>query len=116
MQGLYRKYVWNAEERGVNLENPKVQLNGYNLDQILGGNTSKTGNVVSHNSILALSAVYRAVSIKSGFFASMPFQVFKRTENGRILSDHPAAKLLSRKPNNKLSKAIYMDKIGRAHV
>lgn len=110
LQGLFKKYVWNTEERGVNLENPKVSLNGYNLDQILGGNTSKTGNVVSHNSILALSAVYRAVSIKSGFFASMPFQVFKRTENGRILSDHPAAKLLSRKPNNKLSKAIFMDR------
>ena len=110
LQKFYKRFIWNTEERGVNLENPKIPINGFTLDQILGGNVSSTGNTVSHNSILALSAVYRAVAIKSGFFASMPFQVFEKTENGRKLADHPAAKLLNSRPNNKLSKAIYMDR------
>lgn len=111
LQRFYKKYIWNTESRAVNLENPKVPLNGYTLDQILGANmTSGSGRSVSHSGLLTLSAVYRAVNIKAGFISATPFQVFEKTDNGRKLADHPSARLLSSKPNNKVSKVVFFDR------
>lgn len=112
LQQFFNKYVWNTEERAVNLENPKTPLNGWSLDQVLGGNISGSGRSISYNSALTLSAVYRAVAIKSGFISSMPFQVFRSLPNGdRVLEkDHPVSYLLSRKPNDKVSKVIFFDR------
>lgn len=108
-QEFFNKYIW--ETRAVNLENPKTPLNGFTLDQVLGGNISGTGRSISENSALTLSAVYRAVAIKSGFISSLPFQVFVKTERGREVADnHPLTKLLSRTPNAKMSKVIYFDR------
>lgn len=111
LQELFNKYVWNTESRYVNLENPKVPINGWSLDQALGGNISGTGRSISVNGALTLSAVYRAVAIKAGFISSLPFQVFRKTAKGRELAtDHPASYLLSRRPNDKVSKAIFFDR------
>lgn len=111
VQKFFNKFVWNTEQRYVNLENPKVPINGWTLDQALGGNISGTGRSISTNAALTLSAVYRAVAIKAGFISSLPFQVFRKTDTGRVLDNtHPASYLLSRKPNNKQSKAIYFDR------
>lgn len=113
LQNLWKTYVWNTESRSVNLENPKTVISGHALDQILGGNISGTGRPISHEGILTLSAVYRAVAIKAGLISSLPFQVFKKSDKGRILlsdKDHPTARLLSKAPNNKMNKVIYMDR------
>lgn len=110
-QKVFNKLVWNTEARYVNLENPKVPINGWTLDQALGGNISGTGRSISANGALTLSAVYRAVAIKAGFISSLPFQVFRKTDKGRELdTTHPASYLLSRRPNNKLSKTVYFDR------
>lgn len=115
LQEFFNRYIWNFngsnETRYVNLEDPKQIISGYTLDQILGGNISGTGRSISVNSALTLSAVYRAVAIKAGFISSLPFQVFRKTDNGRELDlTHPASYLLSRKPNDKLSKTVYFDR------
>jgi len=114
MQGKFQKFfnefVWNTESRAVNLENPKQPISGWALDQILGGNISGTGRSISENGALTLSAVYRAVAIKSGFISALPFQVFQKTSSGRILAEHPASTLLSKAPNNKMSKVIFFDR------
>ena len=111
LQELFNKFIWNTESRYVNLENPKVPINGWSLDQALGGNISGTGRSISVNGALTLSAVYRAVAIKAGFISSLPFQVFRKTAKGRELAtDHPASYLLSRRPNDKVSKAIFFDR------
>ena len=107
-QDFVNKYIW--ETRSVNLENPKTPINGFTLDQVLGGNISGTGRSISENGALTLSAVYRAVAIKSGFISSLPFQVFVKTDKGREIADHPLTKLLSRSPNDKMSKVIYFDR------
>lgn len=110
IQELFYKYIWDT--RSVNLENPKTPLNGFSLDQVFGGNISGSGRSISYGSALTLSAIYRAVSIKSGFISSMPFQVFRTLPNGdRVIEkDHPVSYLLSRKPNNKASKVLYFDR------
>jgi len=109
-QTWFNNTIWNTEKRYVNLENPKQIISGWALDQALGGNISGTGRSISEHGALTLSAVYRAVAIKSGFLSSLPFQVFKKTSNGRVLADHPVAKLLSRQPNAKMTKNIYFDR------
>lgn len=111
VQKFFNKLIWNTERRYVNLENPKVPINGWTLDQALGGNISGTGRSISANAALTLSAVYRAVAIKAGFISSLPFQVFRKTDKGReLVTDHPASYLLSRKPNDKLSKTVFFDR------
>lgn len=109
-QTWFNENIWETQKRYVNLENPKTPLSGWALDQVLGGNISGNGRTISEQGALTLSAVYRAVSIKSGFISSLPFQVFKKTNNGRVLADHPVAKLLSRQPNAKMTKNIYFDR------
>lgn len=110
LQAFLKKWIWNPDSRAVNLENPKVPINGFTLDQILGGNISGTGRSISKDGALTLSAVYRAVNIKAGFISALPFQVFKKTDSGRILADHPAARLLNSKPNDKVSKVVFFDR------
>lgn len=113
LQEFFNRYIWNlsGESRYVNLEDPKQPISGWALDQVLGGNISGTGRAISVNNALTLSAVYRAVAIKAGFISSLPFQVFRKTEKGRELDlTHPASYLLSRKPNNKISKSVYFDR------
>ena len=109
-QEWFNRTIWDTERRAVNLENPKQVISGWALDQLLGGNVSKSGRTVSVHGALTLSAVYRAVAIKRGFISSLPFQVFERTSTGRVQSDHWASYLLSRRPNNKMSKVVYFDR------
>ena len=110
LQNLWNKYVWNTEERYVNLENPKTPLNGWSLDQVLGGNVSKNGRPISTQGALTISAFYRAVDIKSGILSVFPFQVFEKTPTGRKISDHPASILLNKKPNGKDTKVNFFKK------
>ena len=92
------------------LDNPIATLNGWAMNQVFGENVSASGRSVSYNSSLTLSAVYRCVSIKAGFISSLPFQVYQKTDKGRILSNHRVAYLMSRKPNDKVSKVVYFDR------
>jgi len=109
LQEWYNKYIW--ETRAVNLENPKTPLNGWALDQVFGGNISGAGRSISVEGAMTLSAVYRAVAIKSGLISSLPFKVYQKDSKGRIEAvNHPASKLLSTRPNPKMSKVIYFDR------
>lgn len=114
MQGLFQtfwnKYVWNTEERGVSLENPKVPISGWTLDQVLGGGVSTTGRTISPEGALTLSAVYRAVAIKSGFISSLPFKVYRKTDTGRIEDTSAVSRLLTVSPNPKASKVVFFDR------
>ena len=110
LQAWFKRNIWNTEQRGVNLENPKQIISGWALDQILGGNVSRSGRSISIEGALTLSAVYRAVAIKAGIISASPFKVYRKTEQGRVeVSDHPVAELLSRKPNPKMNKTAYME-------
>lgn len=108
-QQFFNTYIWDTDQRSVNLENPKQPISGWALDQVLGAVTTG-GRSISADGAMTLSAVYRAVAIKAGFISSLPFQVFQKTDKGRILSNHPVSYLLSRRPNGKVSKVVYFDR------
>ena len=93
IQQLFNKFIWNT--RSVNLENPKVRINGYTLDEAMGGGSSSTGRTVSKDGAMTMSAVYRAVAIKSGFISSLPFKVYRKTPSGRVEDTSTISRLLS---------------------
>lgn len=112
-QAWFNRHIWNFDSRSgtVNLENPKTPINGWTLDQALGGNVSSSGRSVSYDASLTLSAVYRAVVIKSGLLSSLPFKLYKRTDKGREeVKDHPLSKMFAGKVNRKLTKTVFLER------
>nr|WP_252192925.1 phage portal protein [Rhizobium sp. CSW-27] len=65
------------------------------------GARSETGETVSSDSILALSAVWACVNLLCGTIASLPVMVYRTDANGdRIVAkDHPLYRLLHDSPN-----------------
>ena len=105
LQELFNKFIWDTEKRYGGVVYPNT------FDPVFWGNKTSSGRTVSTDSALTLSAVYRAVNIKAGFISSLPFQVFRKTSKGReLVTDHPVSYLLSRKPNEKMSKAVFLDR------
>ena len=105
LQELFNKFIWDTEKRYGGVVYPNT------FDPVFWGNKASSGRTVSTDSALTLSAVYRAVNIKAGFISSLPFQVFRKTSKGReLVTDHPVSYLLSRKPNEKMSKAVFLDR------
>jgi HK97 family phage portal protein len=105
-QNFFNRFIW--ETRSVNLENPQAPINGFTLDQILGG-----GGPVSYDASLTLSAFYRAVVIKSGVLSTLPYKLYKKTSTGRVEvkpSEHPVARMFSKKPNAKMTKTVFLEK------
>jgi HK97 family phage portal protein len=110
LQRFINKYVWETRSEGTfNLENPNQAINGFMVDQILGG-----GGPVSYNDALTLSAFYRAIIIKSGVISSIPYKLYKKTANGRQEvkpSEHPVAAMFAKKVNPKTTKVVYMERL-----
>jgi len=107
-QDFFNRYVWDTRSGGVNLENPRVPINGFTLDQVLGG-----GGPVSYDASLTLSAFYRAVVIKSGVLSSLPYKLYKKTPTGRVEvrpSEHPVARMFSKRVNDKYTKTVFLEK------
>lgn len=66
----------------------------------LFGHESASGEKVTVNSALGIPTVYRCINIKANAVGMLPFQTFKRTDNGRERARlHPVAKLLEGRPN-----------------
>lgn len=66
----------------------------------LFGVSAKGAKPVGYKKALTLSAVYNAVDIKSDSLGVIPFQVFKKTEEGRErLATHPVDWLLNGEPD-----------------
>ncbi|MDP2335930.1 MAG: phage portal protein [Bacteroidota bacterium] len=79
------------------IENPTVSLTDESSINEMFGLSS---NSLTHDSALNYSAVWRAVSLLAGTIAFLPFQVYKKTDNGRDqLSDHPVNILVHSEPN-----------------
>lgn len=114
LQDWINRTIWNfSPERAVNLENPKQTISGWSIDEVLGGNTSTSGQSISYDNALTISAVWRASSIRSGLISSLPFKVYRKTDSGRVEvkpSEHPVAKLFARKPNAIMTKPVFFDR------
>jgi HK97 family phage portal protein len=113
LQNIWNKYVWDSS-RGVNFENPKTPINADTIDQWFDGPASKSGKSVNADNALTLSAVWRAIAVLTGAASSMPWKVYKKTSKGReevSINEHPAIALLRRKPNNKVTSAVWVDRV-----
>jgi len=116
-QKLVNRYIWDTrkEERSetVNLENPNVPLDGFSLSQVLSGmRPSTSGILVSPESALRLSAVWRCVNILSGVISSFKCQPFHEDDKGNrtIAKDHSTYNLFKRRPNPLYTKTVYWER------
>lgn len=64
-------------ERRANLENPAVPLTSLALLDVLGGQLSESGAVISERKSLGLSAVWRCTAVISSVSAALPLRVYK---------------------------------------
>ena len=70
--------------------------------QLFGGSTSLSGENVSPDKAPQVAAVYACISLIADTVASLPFNVYAKTEQGLELKEsHPLNRLLSRRPNAK---------------
>lgn len=88
-------------------------MDGYTLAEVLGGSPSKSGQNVNNDNSLTLSSVWRAIQVLGGASSSIPFKVYKKTSTGREevgVNDHPVARMLTRRPNKKVTSKVWMDR------
>lgn len=94
----------NPHRRAATPENPSFNLNSDAAwDTFLGGSATSTGKVVGPESALTWSAWWRGVTLIAKMVAKCPAHVYKTDPFGEfgasLAIDHPAYKLLRRKPN-----------------
>lgn len=63
------------------------------------GPVATAGVVVTPETAMRVSAVYRCVSLLANAFASLPFGTFRRMERGRSEVDHIATRIFTVRPN-----------------
>ena len=85
------------------------ELYGWDIDGPYS--TSTAGVKVTSDTALKQSAYWRAINLLSSQMASFPLGLFKRLENGdtQEIKDHPAVKLLTRRPNNVMTSFIWKE-------
>lgn len=66
------------------VENPSLPLTSEALANWLAGGKTKAGSLVSEQRVLGLPAYYRAIAIRSGVEAALPFKVYKKGTRQRI--------------------------------
>lgn len=75
-----------------------------------GGGITSTGLRVNTNTAITLSAVWRAVSIYSSLIASLPIQLFKRTDNKtEQIKEHSGLDLMAVKPNEVMTAFTFKE-------
>lgn len=84
--------IFKRSEKRSSLENPSTTL----VEWLNGGVSNKSGQLVSSETALGVSAAWRAISLIAGSVASLPIHVYEVTQNGRkALPNHPISKLLN---------------------
>lgn len=88
--------------RAASPENPSTSLAdpaSWLVDWSTGGNGGTFGPPVSERTAMAVSAVYRCVSLLSGIVAQLPLRVYERTSKGRREApEHPLQPFFSVAP------------------
>ena len=72
---------------------------------------SYAGKAVTEASARQVAAVYACVALISGAVASLPLPIYKRTETGSIVVDHPYFWLINEEPNDDMSAAAFWEYI-----
>jgi HK97 family phage portal protein len=101
--------VLGLETRDSGLENPSADLVAALTAAESDGWVSASGITVTPENALRVVAVYRAVRILCDDIGTLPFQVFRRGENGARIPDEqdPRYWLLDQEPNPELTAPEY---------
>lgn len=76
------------------------------------GKTSDTGEVVTTDKALTLSAVWACTRLISQTIATLPVSVYQRTPNGRRnRDDHQVARLLHSRPNADMTAVVFWESL-----
>jgi HK97 family phage portal protein len=85
----------SPENPSTNLANPADWL----IDWSTGGMAPKWGPLVTEQTSMAISAVYRCVSIISGIGCDLPIKFYKQTPDGKVeIPNHPLSDFFSVAP------------------
>ena len=97
----------SLENPSTSIENPAAWLY-----EAMGALPSYAGPSVSETSAMRSTAVFRCVALKSGVIASLPLQIFKKTDKGREEAvNHRLYPLLHTEPNDLMSSFIWKELI-----
>lgn len=95
----------NREERTAT-----NNMTGAQVLEIFGGTPTASGANVTEETALSVSAVYSAVRVLAEAVASIPLQLYVRTEEGRnILNTDPLYHLLHDEPNQFMDSFIWRE-------
>lgn len=111
-QKFFNAHVWNTESRSEgSLEDPNVPLDPWATSDLFGSRRSTSGQTVTTEKALSLSAVWRCVNIISGVISYMPSKPYRDTDNGReVAKDHNTYKLFTRRPSPLYTKSVYWER------
>jgi HK97 family phage portal protein len=100
-----------AETRSNPLENPGVPLSSPALWQWLtGGEPTASGETVNETNALKIITVYRCVRYIAEAIASLPFEVWEHSTNGREKAvDHDLFYLMTVEPNPEMSAFTFKE-------
>ena len=105
----FPRYVlsyWFPELRAT-INDPTATLADWFNDS---GGISSTGLRVNTNTAITLSAVWRAVSIYSSLIASLPIQLFRKTDDKtEQIKEHPGLDLMAVKPNEVMTAFTFKE-------
>lgn len=93
------------------IENPAVPISSASIMEFLGlAERDPSGVKVTVDSAIKQSVVWTCVRVLGETLASLPLQVFERTETGKILKrDHPLYVTLHDSPNVQLTSFVFFE-------
>lgn len=109
IRDFIRRAVFTPEQR-VSINDPNFWPTLFNYQP------TASGQDITPYTAMQVSTVYACVKVLAETMASLPFQVFKRTDEGReVAINHPLYKLIHNKPNPIQSAFEYWE-MAMAHV
>jgi HK97 family phage portal protein len=74
------------------------------------GNQNVAGQVINEKTVMQLSAVWSCVRLIAETISTLPLQIYKRTDGGRVsASDHPLYSIIHTQPNANSTASVFWE-------
>lgn len=108
--------AWMAERAAIKAQTTYASSSGNKGSQLYewltgGGALSNAGPAVTERTAMAISAVYACIGLIGGAIASLPLQVYQRSENSRERIDHELWWLFNEQPAPSYSASVFWEYI-----
>lgn len=98
MANWFTKLFYTIDNPARSLENPNTPITE---ETLTGAEAADAAIRVTADTILSIPEFWRAVEVKAGIMASLPFAIARETSDGlEVLKNHPITKLIAKKPND----------------